>query len=289
MANDMGVIREFIYNNTIFFTQASATKHLCTVCNKSFNLRKLLIRHIRTFHDENPNKCPECDRLCRSKSELIIHQRVHTKEKPHECQFCEKSFSQVSHLNEHINALHNNLQNKSNRSQNICEICGLVLSSKGAVQRHMQIHLKNEDIIEQPLIVVEETVDVMQQNVLESISEIPEENENYDTNKKYICDFENCGKILKTYTSLKLHKSTHSSNFKERRPFSCETCFKSFTQKSHLTVHLRIHSGAKPHMCSVCGKQFSVRSNMRKHLKMHEKQNKNDENDFLQAFNQGFN
>ena len=39
------------------------------------------MRHIRTFHDNNPNKC-SCGRLCRSKSELIIHQRVHTKEKP---------------------------------------------------------------------------------------------------------------------------------------------------------------------------------------------------------------
>ena len=32
-------------------------KHQCTVCHKSFNLRKLLVRHIPTFHDDNPNKC----------------------------------------------------------------------------------------------------------------------------------------------------------------------------------------------------------------------------------------
>ena len=111
------------------------------------------MRHIRTFHDNNPNKC-SCGRLCRSKSELIIHQRVHTKEKPHTCQFCHKSFSQISHLNEHTNSLHNNNQ-QSEESENklplqrgakntICEICGLALSSRGAVQRHMQTHVKSE-------------------------------------------------------------------------------------------------------------------------------------------------
>merc|ERR1719189_1552274 len=93
---------------------------------------------------------------------------------------------------------------------------------------------------------------------------------------KMACDFEGCGKVLKTHSSFKLHLNTHNITTKERRPYTCSVCQKSFTQKSHLTVHLRVHSGAKPHMCSFCGKQFSVRSNMKKHLKMHEKTRETD-------------
>ena len=81
-------------------------KHQCHVCKKSFNLRKLLARHIRTFHYENPHKCLDCGRLCRSQSELKIHMRVHTKERPHQCSRCDKTFTQVSHLNEHLNNVH---------------------------------------------------------------------------------------------------------------------------------------------------------------------------------------
>ena len=38
-------------------TMVHKEKHQCTVCHKSFNLRKLLVRHIRTFLDNNSNKC----------------------------------------------------------------------------------------------------------------------------------------------------------------------------------------------------------------------------------------
>ena len=37
------------------------------------------------------------------------------------------------------------------------------------------------------------------------------ENNGDTSSKTYICDFEGCGKSLKTLTSLKLHTSTHSS------------------------------------------------------------------------------
>ena len=201
-------------------------KHVCQFCNKSFNLKKLLSRHVRTFHSENPFKCKQCGRLCRNQSELNIHQRVHTKERPHKCSQCRRSFTQVSHLNEHIKNIHYGPDDFAS-GKNICEICGLILSSKGAVQRHMKQH---EDVHpsspsspphplslspspppppsprppspEPPLKLepILESGTLLDDNVVEQFEEKPS-----IPPLKLMCDFEGCGKILKTHSSFKLH------------------------------------------------------------------------------------
>jgi hypothetical protein len=38
-------------------SSSSGVKHPCAICKKSFNLKKLLTRHIRTFHANNPHTC----------------------------------------------------------------------------------------------------------------------------------------------------------------------------------------------------------------------------------------
>lgn len=37
----------------------------------------------------------------------------------------------------------------------------------------------------------------------------------------------------------------------------CPHCPKSFTQRSNLTRHVRIHTGVKPYSCMYCDKRFS--------------------------------
>ncbi len=248
------------------------TRHTCKLCKKSFSLKKLLARHIRTFHCENPNTCEQCGRLCRSQSELSIHMRVHTKERPHQCVHCRRSFTQVSHLNEHVNTVHYGCKNpQESKPKNICETCGAVLSTRTALQRHVKAH-------NQPKVAPS-----VPENVEKPVEEetTMEEEAEASNPTLLVCNFEDCGKVLKTYSSFKLHLNTHNTSVKDRRPFSCPTCEKSFTQKSHLTVHMRVHNGLKPHMCSFCGRQFSVRSNMKKHLKMHEKKRRDDEETLL--------
>lgn len=55
-----------------------------------------------------------------------------------------------------------------------------------------------------------------------------------------------------------------------KKPFVCNKCYHSYTQKSHLNCHLKYECGKEPQFqCSQCPKRFKIKSNLRQHMLVH--------------------
>lgn len=62
-----------------------------------------------------------------------------------------------------------------------------------------------------------------------------------------------------------MHRVTHM----EDSPHKCDTCGRSFNQRSNLKTHLLTHTDIKSYNCNDCGKRFRRNCDLRRHTLTH--------------------
>lgn len=170
------------------------------------------------------------------------------------------------------------LQKKKNRySQYICETCGKNYHDRTSLAIHIRFHTG-----ERPFIC---SVNDCNKGFAAEVN-LKAHLRSHSGEKPYVC--ENCGKGCSTtglfsfclnnfkiwqkkkqtlifLASLQTHKRTHTGE----KPFECNSCNKTFANKSNLRTHTKIHSGDKRHVCAICGKAFSTSSDLNTHNRSH--------------------
>ncbi|XP_074521967.1 uncharacterized protein LOC141787458 [Halichoeres trimaculatus] len=77
-----------------------------------------------------------------------------------------------------------------------------------------------------------------------------------------------CGKSFTYRGSFSKHMLVHTTE----NPFKCCECGKEFSHKRHLTSHMLVHTKEKPFECSECGKGFSCKQHLTSHMLVHTKE-----------------
>lgn len=94
---------------------------------------------------------------------------------------------------------------------------------------------------------------------IDDVIDSPVKKENLIKNKvkKYVCQYEGCGKKFEYKWVLDRHTNSHFC-FKL---FKCPNCNKSYKSKENLNLHIKNkHLGLKPYSCDFCSSKFSHRN-----------------------------
>ncbi|KAH7033119.1 uncharacterized protein B0I36DRAFT_361832 [Microdochium trichocladiopsis] len=88
-----------------------------------------------------------------------------------------------------------------------------------------------------------------------------------NTKKRHPCTIPNCPMRFSQKTHLSIHVRSHT----DERPYPCTQpgCNYRFSQLGNLKTHERRHTGEKPYACEICGKRFAQRGNVRAHKETH--------------------
>ncbi|XP_021921710.1 zinc finger protein 431-like [Zootermopsis nevadensis] len=259
----------------------------CDSCGKCF-VSAVRLRNHGSVHTGRKFRCDTCSKQFYYKHTLIRHQECHIKLKHYKCQVCLQGFASLHYRNKHrkvtcklpICIVCNKVlpsdktleehRTKEHTEEEVavaakchrkwyfkcCPVCSEIICGKGNMLKHMKEYHK--DYTYTPFACEQCPKAYCTARSLRNHSMWHREQHPYN------CLI--CGKICKTWNTLKWHNMSAHQN---ERPFQCHYCDLQFRRLSDLIVHQRKHTGERPFSCQICMQKFFTKSDILKHAKKH--------------------
>ncbi|KYM97645.1 Zinc finger protein 26 [Cyphomyrmex costatus] len=285
---------DFTQLDRYYQRKRSAKEFVCATCNKNFNSKQALTKHMEQHVKEEKaektvekqknkgdnnddsdfesgldwpmdnHECTTCKKKYSTKKSLLRHQLLH--EEPNfECDICNVKFYRKDKLKVHYDKCSEKNPNQVRK----CNICGDSFENNKILREHRIKHVTEGILTEEDLIDIE-----------------PEEKRIRDRmprkRRTDIVGLE-CVECKKRYTSRKgllRHIQIH-----EGKKYLCEMCPKKFYRREHLKIHVAKHNMIKPYKCTRCSKRFIKEEQLNNHLPKHDRTfKKNKEADSSKRF-----
>ena len=213
----------------------------CSVCGKMITTKNMA-RHMEKHTGRKKFQCEVCLAAFFQKTHLKNHILLHDSSEFYACVQCDQKFLRKTDYQKHLRAEH------SMDSPLCCSVCGAQFTDVLKFELHKHIHNKTSS---------------------------PPSGE-----RQELCGV--CGDKFPSKADMISHMQKHASPTTNsstsppprrppstHKPFSCDVCHKTFSQKSHLNRHIKSHGGEQDLVCLVCNRQCKNKLELVRHRAGH--------------------
>ncbi|XP_010846489.1 zinc finger protein 57 homolog isoform X2 [Bos indicus] len=268
--------RSSLYNHQLVHNSAQ--------CGKSFQNPKDLSSGRRKQPRERPFRCSLCGKTYCDASGLSRHRRVHLGYRPHACPFCGKCFRDQSELKRHQKTHQGQKLGAGNQKHIVrtpdtrAGLQGLATGNHAAVAATQGPTLKTKGPKTQPQPSIDRNQVPATKNMVITVRAQAPEPVTRTPAPEPVTRTPAPEPVTRTLaanmraTRLNTKSNSHPEKPSRLKVFSCPHCPLTFSRKTRLSSHQKVHFTEQSNRCFHCGKSFTLFSGLIRHQQTHWKQ-----------------